>query len=55
MFAYAPFMAGAWQQHEVFDGTYSFADLLDWHEMQKVKLENQKRMKDWDDLMKGQA
>ena len=32
-FAYAPVMAGMWKQHEVFDGTYDFDDLLDAHEM----------------------
>jgi hypothetical protein len=35
-FAYAPVMAGAWQQYQVWDGTYTFDDLLDWHEMKTV-------------------
>ena len=30
-------MAGMWKQHEVFDGTYDFDDLLDAHEMLAVK------------------
>ena len=36
-------MAGDWEQHEVYDGTYDIVDLLDWHEMQAVKAENQRR------------
>lgn len=52
MFAYAPYMAGSWQQHQVFDGTYSFSDLLDWHEMQMTKNENHRRMKEFEDMMK---
>jgi hypothetical protein len=47
MFAYAPVMAGAWQQHQVWDGTYSFKDLLDWYEMTRVKTENEKRYQQW--------
>jgi cytochrome c-type biogenesis protein CcmH/NrfG len=42
MFAYAPVMTGAWQQHEVWDGTYNYDDLLDWHEMNEVKQRNEK-------------
>ncbi|MFR8056973.1 MAG: DUF6889 family protein [Dialister invisus] len=29
-----------WRQHEVFDGTYDFDDLLDAHEIIFVKAEN---------------
>lgn len=36
-FAYAPVLAGMWRQHEVFDGTYDFDDLLDAHEILAVK------------------
>ena len=32
-----------WQQHEVWDGTYSFEDLLDAHEIISVKNENKIR------------
>lgn len=35
-----------WQQHEVFDGTYDFDDLLDAHEMMAVKAINAKRAHD---------
>ena len=35
-FAYAPVAAGMWRQHEVFDGTYDFDDLLDAHEIMAV-------------------
>jgi hypothetical protein len=38
-----------WKQHEVFDGTYTFVDLLDAHEMMRVKSENEKRIQDWQD------
>lgn len=36
-------MAGMWQQHEVWDGTYTLDDLLDAHEMLVVKHENELR------------
>lgn len=39
-FAMAPVAAGLWQQHELFDGTYDFDDLLDAHELLAVKAEN---------------
>jgi hypothetical protein len=32
-----------WQQHEVFDGTYDFDDLLDAHEILYVKAINKMR------------
>ena len=45
-FAYAPVIAGMWQQHEVFDGTYDFDDLLDAHEILAVKAINAERLRD---------
>ena len=42
-FAYAPVAAGMWRQHEVFDGTYDFDDLLDAHEIMAVKAIDAKR------------
>lgn len=42
-FAYAPVAVGMWRQHEVFDGTYDFDDLLDAHEIMAVKAINAKR------------
>lgn len=45
-FCYAPVEAGMWRQHEVFDGTYDFDDLLDAHEMMAVKAINAKRAHD---------
>lgn len=45
-FAYAPVAAGMWRQHEVFDGTYDFDDLLDAHEIIFVKEENAARARD---------
>lgn len=40
-------MAGAWQQHQLWDGTYIADDLLDWHEYSAVKMENEKRYEEW--------
>jgi hypothetical protein len=47
MYAFAPVMAGAWQQHQVWDGTYTYDDLMDWHEMQLVKNENERRYQEY--------
>jgi hypothetical protein len=46
-YAYAPVIAGSWQQYQLFDGTYIIDDLLDWHEMATVKAENQRRHQEW--------
>ena len=40
---YAPVIAGKWQQHELWDGTYTFDDLLDIHEIIAVENENRAR------------
>jgi hypothetical protein len=45
-------MAGEWKQHEVWDGTYTFEDLLDWYEMAETKAENEKRYQGWMKLRK---
>ena len=37
-------MAGDWKQRELWDGSYIFADLVDWHEMAAVKAENTYRI-----------
>ena len=42
-FAMVPVMAGMWKQHEVWDGTYTFEDLLDAHEILAVKAANEHR------------
>ncbi|WP_303229413.1 hypothetical protein [uncultured Dialister sp.] len=42
-FAFAPVAAGLWRQHEVFDGTYDFDDLMDAHEILAVKAINSAR------------
>ena len=39
-------MSGEWRQHELWDGTYSFDDLLDMHEMIDVREENKARSYD---------
>ena len=36
-------MANRWQQHELWDGTYTLDDLLDVHEIMIVIDENKKR------------
>ena len=38
-----PVTAGIWRQHEMWDGTYDFDDLLDAHEMLAVLAENKRR------------
>lgn len=40
---YAPVIAGKWKQHELWDGTYTFDDLLDIHEIIAVENENRAR------------
>lgn len=40
---YAPIASGMWRQHEAWDGTYTFDDLLDVIEIMQVKAENEKR------------
>ena len=40
-------MARDWQQFQLWDGTYCFDDLLDWHEMTQVKSENQRLYQEW--------
>ncbi len=46
-------MAGAWRQHEVFDGTYTFDDLLDWYEMRQVMDENKNRQRTAEEFMRN--
>jgi hypothetical protein len=35
--------AGDWQQRQLWNGDYVLSDLMDWHEMQSVKIENSRR------------
>ncbi|MHB9057143.1 MAG: DUF6889 family protein [Paludibacteraceae bacterium] len=42
-FQYAPVIAGVWQQHQLWDKTYTLDDLLDIHEIMTVKHENEYR------------
>lgn len=39
-------MAGVWQQHQLWDGTYSLDDLLDAHEILAVRQENERRARE---------
>ncbi len=43
-FAFLPVAMGFWQQHELWDGTYTLDDLLDIAEMIRIKRENEYRM-----------
>lgn len=45
-FCFAPVAAGLWKQHEVFDGTYDFDDLMDAHELLAVRAINELRAKE---------
>lgn len=40
---YAPVITGRWQQHELWDGTYTLNDLLDAHEIMIIEQENKLR------------
>ena len=40
-------LAGLWSHKEIFDGTYSFEDLLDAHELLNVRDENKRRLDDY--------
>ena len=42
-FLFLPVSAGMWQQHELWDGTYTLDDLLDIVELIRVKHENEYR------------
>ena len=42
-FLFLPVAAGHWQQHELWDGTYTLDDLLDFVELIRVRRENEKR------------
>ena len=42
-FAFLPVTAGLWQQHELWDGTYTLDDLLDAVEVIRVRRENEQR------------
>ena len=42
-FVFLPVAAGMWQQHELWDGTYTLDDLLDITEMIRVMHENERR------------
>lgn len=41
-FLFAPVAAGLWQQHELWDGTYTLPDLLDILEVLQVRRENER-------------
>ena len=39
----SPVAAGLWRQRELYDGTYTFSDLADSHELMQVQAENARR------------
>ena len=45
-FLFLPVAAGMWQQHELWDGTYTLDDLLDAVELIRVRRENENRAAD---------
>ena len=47
-------IAGVWQQHELWDGTYTFNDWLDAVEMIEVKNENEDRCRRYYDERRAQ-
>ena len=49
-FLFAPVVNGMWQQHEVWDGTYTLTDLLDAHEMMLVRAENERRAREQQEM-----
>jgi hypothetical protein len=51
-FLWRPVGAGLWRQHEMHDGTYTVADLIDAHEFLDVREENQKRKAEWEEAMR---
>ena len=44
--AFLPVAAGFWQQHELWDGTYTLDDLLDVVELIQVTRENERRARE---------
>jgi len=50
---YAPVIAERWQQHELWDGTYTFGDLLDMHEILLVEQENRRRAEAYAERERG--
>jgi len=46
-----PVLAGYWKHHEIWDGTYSFQDLIDITELMEVKNENERRWQEYQRAM----
>lgn len=47
-------MAGLWQHHQVRDGTYTFADLMDAHEILDVREKNEIDLRAYKEAQKGE-
>ena len=52
-FVFSPVIAKDWKQHELWDGTYTWTDLLDWHEVASVKYENDRLKAEADEIARG--
>jgi hypothetical protein len=48
---FAPVIAGYWKHREIWDGTYTLDDLLDIIEVMEVKNENERRQREYDEMM----
>ena len=46
-------MSGDWKQCEMWNGTYTLDDLLQWHEVAEVKSINDRRRQEYEKLMRG--
>jgi hypothetical protein len=46
-YLYRPVLAGMWTHREAVDGTFTFADLMDVHELLDVKAANEIRFQAW--------
>ena len=46
-FIFLPVMKGMWKQHELWDGTYTFKDLLDIREVILIEAENNRRVQEY--------
>lgn len=50
---YLPVITGKWQQHELWDGTYTFTDWADIVEIIEVENENKSRYMDYLEERRG--
>jgi hypothetical protein len=46
-------LAGLWRHHETFDGTYTFKDLMDAHELLDTKEANEVIAREWQESQRN--